>query len=369
MASKKRIGLIFGGCSGEHEVSLASAASVIQHLNSQTYEVVPILITPEGTWLYGVEPQHVLSSGITTEMREEGVVVALTPDPHARRLICMLEGISLPHDGELDVLFPVLHGPNGEDGTIQGLFELADMPYVGCGVLGSAIGMDKVVMKQLFRLAGLPIVGFMSYRYHEWERIPETVLNSVEQQLSYPCFVKPANLGSSVGVNKAWNRQQLTEAIDIAFLYDRKIVVEQGLDCREFSCAVLGNEEPRASVIGEILPGGEFSDYNDKYINHTIQFIIPAHLPVETSERLREMALSAYQLLDLSGLARVDFFSDKAGELFYINEVNTLPGFTAMSLYPRLWKASGLEYPQLLDRLIELGLERYQESQRRRMTR
>jgi D-alanine-D-alanine ligase len=353
---KKRIGVIFGGRSGEHEVSLASAKSVLQHLDPQTYEVIPMMITPQGSWLWGQGP-HTLENVPTSG--KEVVAVTLPADPTVQRMRSLQEGVCLPHDGALDVLFPVLHGPNGEDGTIQGLFELANIPYVGCGVLASAIGMDKVIMKQLFRAAGLPIVPFLSYRRHEWEQAPDVVLTAVEQQLSYPCFVKPANLGSSIGVNKAKNRQQLTAAIEEALRYDRKIVIERGLDCGEFSCAILGNDQPVASVVGEILPGSEFSDYNDKYVNHAIQFVIPAHVSVETAEMLQEMALRVYQLLDLSGLARVDFFFDKVSKQFYLNEVNTLPGFTSMSLYPRLWQASGLEYAPLLDRLIELALERH----------
>jgi D-alanine-D-alanine ligase len=360
MNEKKRIGLIFGGRSAEHEVSLASAPSVMQHLDPQRYEIVPILITPEGTWLWGIEPRALLESEITPAMRAEAVAVTLSADPHCQRVLALEAGTSLPHNGALDVLFPVLHGPNGEDGTIQGLFELTNIPYVGCGVLASAVGMDKAIMKQLFREAALPITDFLCFRSHEWKQTSQSVLDAIEAQIPYPCFVKPANLGSSIGVSKAVNRQQLARAIEVALSYDRKVVVERGLTCREFSCAILGNDELCASVVGEILPGSEFSDYNDKYINHTIQFIIPADLSEDRVQTLRAMALRVYRLLDLSGLARVDFFIDRTAEQIYLNEVNTMPGFTSMSLYPQLWQASGLGYPQLLDRLIELALQRHE---------
>lgn len=357
MNRKKRIGLLFGGRSAEHEVSLASAASVMQYLDRQKYAVIPLFITRQGNWLWGIEPGDLLTSGLTADLQSRAVAVTLATSPDIQRMLSLEEGISLPDNGKLDILFPVLHGPNGEDGTIQGLFELANIPYVGCGVLASAVGMDKVIMKQLFQQADLPIVPFLSYRQHEWKQDPQAILSTIEARLSYPCFVKPANLGSSIGVSKATHRKQLSEAIELALSYDRKLVVEQGLDCREFSCAILGNTEAQASVVGEILPGSEFSDYNDKYINHTIQFVIPAEIPKAVSDTLREMALQAYSVLDLCGLARVDFFLNNLNGRLYINEVNTLPGFTSQSLYPQLWAASNLPYSQLLDRLIDLALE------------
>lgn len=366
MTQKKRIGIVFGGRSGEHEVSLASALSVVQNLDREKYEIIPIAITQEGAWLWGVEPQQMLDAvknSLAAPDLASSPVVSLATDSRNKHFISARDTQPLPGNGELDVLFPVLHGPYGEDGTIQGLFEMANMPYVGCGVLGSAVGMDKEIMKILFQAIGLPIVKSLVYRRARWEQDAEHLLDEVEQGLPFPCFVKPANMGSSVGVSKARTRDELTEAISKAFTYDVKIVIEQGLDCREFSCAVLGNEYPQASHIGEILPGSEFSDYEDKYVNHTIQFVIPSTLPAETTQELRAMALAAYQTLNLSGLSRVDFFQDKTTGLFYINEVNTLPGFTEMSLYPKLWAASGLTYPALLDRLIELALERYESRQ------
>ncbi|GHO46493.1 D-alanine--D-alanine ligase family protein [Ktedonospora formicarum] len=368
MVQKKRVGVVFGGRSCEHEVSLASAASVVQNLDAQKYDIIPIAITQEGTWRWGVTPSQLLNASdpaIAAEITA-APAVTLVIDGHSKRFISTNDASPLPGNGELDVLFPVLHGPYGEDGTIQGLFEMANIPYVGCTVLGSATGMDKEIMKELFQSAGLPVVKTLNYKLYEWERAPERILDLIEQQLTYPCFVKPANLGSSVGVGKALNREQLTKVINEAFTYDRKVSVEQGIDCREFSCAVLGNDELSASVVGEILTGGEFSDYEDKYVNHTIRFVIPAQIPEDTAQMLRGMALRAYQAFDLKGLTRVDFFQDKADGQFYINEVNTLPGFTDQSLYPKLWAASGLAYPQLLDQLIELAFQQYEVRQKLR---
>ena len=368
MAQKLRIGVVFGGRSGEHEVSLKSAASVIQYLDPDKYEVIPIAIDRAGTWLLGVEPQQWLQADASS-VAAAAPVVSLTTDPHVHGLIPTRGAPSVVMPSSLDVVFPVLHGPYGEDGTIQGLFEMANVPYVGCGVLGSAVGMDKEIMKALFRSADLPIIETLAFLRSLWGRDPDRVLDAVEQRLHYPCFVKPANLGSSVGVKKASNRAELTSALTLAAEYDRKLIVEQGIDCREFSCAVMGNDEPLASVVGEIIAGADFSDYDDKYINHTIRFEIPAHISNEDVQFLRTMALTAYKTLDLNGLARVDFFLDKKTNQYYINEVNTLPGFTAMSLYPKLWAASGIEYAQLLDRLIEFALQRYEERQGMRVTR
>ena len=363
---KPKIGIVFGGRSCEHEVSLASATSVIQNLDADKYEIIPIAITKEGSWLWGIEPQQMLQAqkdSHTAALLKKAPQVTLTTDPHTRRMIGIYSDKTLPDNGVIDVFFPVLHGPYGEDGTIQGLFEMANIPYVGCDVLASAVGMDKEIMKVLFQATGLPIVRHLTFRHTEWKRDSQKILDAIENYLSYPCFTKPANLGSSVGVNKATHRQQLAQNIELAFTFDRKVIIEEGIDCREFSCAILGNEDPEASVVGEILPGDDFSDYNDKYINHTIQFVIPAHIPQANATTLRSLALQAYKALDLNGLARVDFFQDKVTGHYYINEVNTLPGCTSMSLYPRLWHGSGLAYRDLLDRLIELALEYYNAKQ------
>jgi D-alanine-D-alanine ligase len=375
MAQKKlRIGLIFGGRSGEHEVSLASATSVMANLDREKYEVVPIGITKEGGWLLGTEPgrlmaaeQHINHTE-NTEM-ETTTAVTLTGDPRMRRLIPLESGEQLQDNGALDVIFPVLHGTYGEDGTLQGLLDMADVPYVGCGVLGSALGMDKEKMKMVFQAVGLPSVDYLVYRRNEWERSPTTIMDAIEQRLGYPCFVKPVNLGSSVGINKAHDRAELEHAINVAAEYDRKIIIDRGINCRELECAVLGNDEPLASVVGEVIASNEFYDYHAKYLDNKSQVIIPADIPQATAEEVRRQAVTAFLALDLSGLARVDFFLEKESGQVYINEVNTMPGFTQISMYPKLWEASGLTYAQLLDRLVELAIERHQDKQRNRTSR
>ena len=375
MAWKKlRIGLIFGGRSGEHEVSLASATSVMANLDREKYEVVPIGITKEGGWLLGTEParlmaaeQHINHTENTET--ETTTAVTLTGDPRMRRLIPLESGEQLQNNGALDVIFPVLHGTYGEDGTLQGLLDMADVPYVGCGVLGSALGMDKEKMKMVFQAVGLPSVDYLVYRRNEWERSPATIMDAIEQRLGYPCFVKPVNLGSSVGINKAHDRAELEHAINVAAEYDRKIIIDRGINCRELECAVLGNDEPLASVVGEVIASNEFYDYHAKYLDNKSQVIIPADIPQATAEEVRRQAVTAFLALDLSGLARVDFFLEKESGQVYINEVNTMPGFTQISMYPKLWEASGLTYAQLLDRLVELAIERHQDKQRNRTSR
>lgn len=376
MAEKKiRVGLIFGGRSGEHEVSLASANSVMANLDKEKYEVVPIGITKSGSWLLGSEParliaaeQSVGQSPDTAEAEggEHITSVTLTGDPNLRRLIALERGEELRDNGALDVIFPVMHGTYGEDGALQGLLEMANIPYVGCGVLGSALGMDKEKMKMVFQSVGLPIVDYLVYRRNQWERSPETILEASEARLGYPCFVKPVNLGSSVGVNKVHERGELIHAINVAAEYDRKIIIERGISCRELEISVLGNDEPIASVVGEVISSNEFYDYRAKYLDGKSQTIIPADIPQETAEEVRRIALQAFLALDLSGLARVDFFLEKTSSKVYINEVNTMPGFTQISMYPKLWEASGLPYPELLDRLIELAIERHADRQRNR---
>jgi D-alanine-D-alanine ligase len=359
---KIRVGLVFGGRSGEHEVSLASAQAVQANLDPEKYEIMPIGITKTGSWLLGVEPQELQAASQT----EQATAVTLTGDPTIRRLISVHGGHSLGNRGKLDVIFPVLHGTYGEDGSLQGLLDMANVPYVGCGVLGAALGMDKEKMKMIFQTLGLPNVDYLAFRRHEWERLPASILDTTEQRLGYPTFIKPANLGSSVGINKAHNRQELEHAINIAFEFDHKIVIEHGLNCREFECAVLGNDEPLASVVGEIVASNEFYDYSAKYLNGKSQIIIPANISPETAAEMRHQALAAFLALDLNGLARVDFFLEKETNKVYLNEVNTMPGFTEVSMYPKLWEASGLSYAQLLDRLIELALERHEDRQRNR---
>jgi D-alanine-D-alanine ligase len=372
MEKKKiRIGLIFGGRSGEHEVSLASAESVMENLDRDKYEIVPIGITKEGSWLLGTEPRtlRLAEPNDTHDTHAKGETtraVTLTGDPRLRRLIPVENGEELGNQGAIDVIFPVLHGTYGEDGALQGLLEMANVPYVGCGVLGSALGMDKEKMKLVFQAVGLPVADYLLYRRNQWERSPEFILDAVEQQLGFPCFVKPVNLGSSVGVNKAHDRIELEHAINVAAEYDRKIIIERGLNCREVECAVLGNDEPIASVVGEVISSNEFYDYRAKYIDGKSQVVIPADIARETAEEVRRQAVQAFIALDLSGLARVDFFIEKETEQVYINEVNTLPGFTTISMYPKLWEASGLSYAQLMDRLIELAIESHEDRQRNR---
>jgi D-alanine-D-alanine ligase len=366
---KIRVGLVFGGRSGEHEVSLASATSVMANLDKEKYDVVPIGITKEGSWLLGVAPPRLLEAeqgASHEEGLEQSTAVTLTGDPSLRRLIPVRGSEQLGAEGALDVVFPVLHGTYGEDGALQGLLEMANVPYVGCGVLGSALGMDKEKMKMIFSSAGLPVVEALTYRRNEWERSPEEIMDAVEQRLGYPCFVKPVNLGSSVGVNKAHNREELAHAMRVAAEYDRKIIIERGINCRELECSVLGNDEPLASIVGEVVPSNEFYDYNAKYLDGKSHVIIPAAIPQATAEQVRRWAVQAFTALDLSGLSRVDFFLEKETGQVYINEVNTIPGFTQISMYPKLWEASGLSYAQLLDRLVELALERHEDRQRNR---
>ena len=374
MAHKKkiRIGLVFGGRSGEHEVSLASATSVMANLDKEKYDVVPIGITREGSWLLGTEPARLMAADqyVGEESGDtQTTAVTLTGDPRLRRLIPLEGGETLSGNGSLDVIFPVLHGTYGEDGTLQGMLEMANIPYVGCGVLGAALGMDKEKMKIVFQAIGLSNVDYLVYRRSEWERSPETIIEAIEQRLGYPCFVKPVNLGSSVGINKAHDRVELEHAMQVAAEYDRKIIIERGINCREFECAVLGNDEPIASVVGEVIASNEFYDYNAKYLDNKSEVIIPAQIPQAVSEEIRRQSVKAFLALDLSGLARVDFFMEKETGHIYINEVNTLPGFTQISMYPKLWEASGLPYAELLDRLIELAIERYDDKQRNRTSR
>lgn len=362
MKKKLRIGVLFGGRSSEHEVSINSATSVIQHLDPEKYDIIPIAIKRDGTWLLGIHPQQLLALETSSDESGQSLSiprVTLTSDPHFQRLVS-LDGNTLPDDDVFDVIFPVLHGTYGEDGTLQGLLEMACIPYVGCGVFPAALGMDKEKTKIVVRGLGLPVVDWIIVRRLNWERSPEAILTDVEQHFNYPCFVKPVNGGSSIGISKVRTREQLRQAIDEASKYDRRVVIEPGVNCREFSCAVMGNEEPLASVVGEVVAGHDFNDYNDKYVDNKSQFIIPSHLPQEQAEAVRNMALQVYQGLDLNGLARVDFFLDKDTNQFYLNEVNTMPG---MGLYLRLWTASGLPYPQLLDNLITLAFERFEDRQ------
>src|SRR2546426_2162352 len=401
---KLRVGILFGGRSGEHEVSLLSAASVLNAIDRNKYEVVPIGVTKEGRWLTAGEAQNLLQ-GKSTAAGEDfrgtqahlragdpeatpgaavlasGEAVVVPPEPKKAG------GSMVPFQTEaplarraadrainVDVIFPVLHGTFGEDGTIQGLLELADIPYVGAGVLGSAAGMDKDIMKSLFRAAGLPIVKHVTILRSDWETDPKKVRKLVKSKLKYPVFVKPANLGSSVGISKAHDQKQLGPAIAEAAKFDRKIVIEQGVGgkkqkAREIECAVLGNDKPAASLPGEIVPGKEFYDYTAKYVDEGSELIIPAKLTKAETRKVQQLAIGAFKAVDCSGLARLDFLMDPKTRKIYVNEINTMPGFTAISMYPKLWAASGISYPDLIGRLIQLGIERHEDKKKNQYSR
>ena len=384
---KLRVGILFGGRSGEHEVSLLSAASILDAIDKEKYEVVPIGITREGRWLTPAHAEKLLrgeyrsakhlragdpEATASAAVLAKGESVIVPPVPGHEMTPFESEG---PHRRledraiNVDVVFPVLHGTFGEDGTIQGLLELADIAYVGAGVLGSAAGMDKDVMKRLFRDAGLPMVKHVTVLRADWENDPKSARKQVEKSLKYPVFVKPANLGSSVGVSKAHDRKELEKAMDEAASYDRKIIVEEGVGgkerkAREIECSVLGNDRPKASVAGEVVPCKEFYDYEAKYLTEGSELIIPAKLSKKQMAQVQEMAVSAFLAVDCAGMTRVDFLMDPKTEKIYVNEVNTIPGFTAISMYPKLWEASGLAYPKLIDRLIQLALELHREKAR-----
>ncbi|HZQ08218.1 MAG TPA: D-alanine--D-alanine ligase [Anaerolineae bacterium] len=369
MTPKIRVGLIFGGKSGEHEVSLASAYSVLRALDPNKYDAVLIGVTKEGRWLTGGNPLKKLVNATQSPLLK--AINGSNGDPNLTAMVsqsaaAITSGNAL--DGVVDVVFPLIHGPNGEDGTIQGLLELADLPYVGANVAASAVGMDKGLMKALFRAAGLPIVEYLVVMRGKWERTPEETISEIEANIGYPCFVKPANLGSSVGVSKAHNWDELTQALATAAMYDRKIIVERAVEGREIECSVLGNDVPLASLPGEVIPNREFYDYDAKYADENTRLIVPADLTSEQTETVQDLAIRAFQAIDCCGMARVDFFLDKRDDRILLNEINTIPGFTSVSMYPRMWEASGLSYPQLIDRLIQLALERSTDKKRNKVT-
>lgn len=360
---KVRVGVIFGGRSGEHEVSLNSAQSVMRALNPDKYEVIPIGIDKNGRWLTG-DVVGTLTEGKTSHH------ATLLPDPQATGLMQLDEGenVGLTAVSQLDVIFPVLHGPYGEDGTVQGLLELANLPYVGAGVVGSAVGMDKAIFKQVMTANGLPVLPWLLVQSKDWRRRPSDILSEIEAILTYPVFTKPANLGSSVGISKCRSQDELRAGLDEAARYDRRIVVEQGVNVRELEVSVLGNDEPVASVVGEVRPRREFYDYVAKYVSDDSELIIPADLTAVQSDEVRRLAVKAYQAIDCAGLGRVDLLLDVDDGRLYLNEINTIPGFTRISMYPKLWEATGLPYSQLLDRLIELAIERHEEKKRLKTT-
>jgi len=359
-AKKIRIAVLFGGRSGEHEVSLMSARSVLSVLDPAVYEVTQIGITPDGRWLTGANVIDALENHSYEGLNP----VMLSPDPTERGLYVIREGQYVKLT-DIDVYFPVMHGTFSEDGTLQGLFEMADVAYVGAGVTGSAVGMDKGIFKDVMSANNIPVVETLLVTRREIEHNLESVIRRAEEMSLYPLFTKPANLGSSVGVTKCINRSDLQEGLFEAAAYDRRVLIQRGIpNVREVEVSVLGNENPQASVPGEIQPSREFYSYESKYIDGTSGLIIPAGLPADTSERLRALAIRAYTLIDCAGMARVDFFVEGETNTVYLNEVNTIPGFTQISMYPKLWEASGLPYGSLVDRLIELALERKIERDR-----
>jgi D-alanine-D-alanine ligase len=363
---KIRLGILFGGRSGEHEVSLTSAASVIEALDRDKYEIVPIGITREGHWRVGASAERLLvSPRALPAILENGKPVTASLDPTRPALIALNSQSPAQEPAPaVDVVFPLLHGTFGEDGTVQGLLELAGIPFVGAGVLGSAAGMDKDVMKKLFRDAGLPVVPWVLALRGDWERDAAQVRKQIKKTLRYPLFVKPANLGSSVGISKVHKSAELDLAMNLAARYDRKIIVENGVDAREIECSVLGNDQPEASVPGEVVPVNEFYDYEAKYVKEGSELIIPAKLSAAQTKLVRQFAVRAFQAIDCAGMARVDFLVDRKTGKIWVNEINTIPGFTPISMYPKMWEASGLPYPKLLDRLIGLALERSRDKNR-----
>ena len=367
MAKKLRVGVIFGGRSGEHEVSIRSARAIVEAIDRKRFEVVPIGITKEGKWLAPAQSAQLLPAAVQPLLPSKTHTstgdVALLGDPSRKGLIS-LDSETL--NGEkLDVVFPALHGTYGEDGTLQGLLEMADVPYVGCGVLASSCGMDKVTMKSLFVQAGLPICKYLWFLRSQWRNDPAKVIRKVTSDIGLPCFVKPANLGSSVGVSRATDKKSLSDAIDLAAEYDRKIIVEEELVAREIECAVLGNDEPRASLPGEYVVYDEaarFLDYTEKYTNTgRVSFVVPAPLTKSMTTKIQRMAIRAFQSIDGAGLARVDFFLLRNGGELVVNELNTMPGLTEVSGYPKMWEASGLPFQRLIETLIDLAFERHKE--------
>lgn len=360
MGEKKRIAVIYGGQSSEHEVSRFSAEAVLRNIDKEKFEVAMIGITKDGRWLSYDGPIGLLGTGewqVLAESRQQSQQMLLT----AGAAIAAAE----KDNKKIDVIFPVLHGCNGEDGTIQGLFELAGIPYVGCGVLGSALGMDKAYAKIIFEKEGLPQGKYLVFSRKQISQEINSIITSVEGILSYPCFIKPSNAGSSVGVSKAHSRGELITALQFAARYDRRVLVEEFIDGREIECAVLGNDDPIASTAGEVVPCNEFYDYEAKYMSgDSSEVIIPAKLPDDIIQKIRDYSIKAFKALDCSGLARVDFFVRKDNNEICINEINTMPGFTQISMYSKLWAASGLPYSKLIERLIELALERYKDNQR-----
>ncbi len=355
---KTRLGILYGGKSPEHKVSLQTAMAVMNAIDKNKFDVIPIYITTEGQWVKGEKLTGEVKDVKQLQLKTEAKAIL----PVALNETSVVEGTKQQGDDVVDVIFPLLHGPNGEDGTVQGLLELLNIPYVGNGVLASAVGMDKVVMKHLFAQAGLRQAKYVSFTKSEWKENEEAAYDKVEQELGYPCFVKPANAGSSVGITKCKKREDVKAAFAEAFKYDRKVIIEEAIVGREVEIGVLGNDKPICSVVGEIVPKKEFYDYQAKYEDGNTELIIPANITEEQYETIKAMAITAFKTLDLSGLVRADFFLTKDG-VVYINEINTMPGFTPFSMFPLLWKHTGVSYSELIERLVQLAIERHEEKQ------
>jgi D-alanine-D-alanine ligase len=355
---KTRIGVLYGGKSPEHKVSLQTAKAVMNAIDKEKFDVTPIYITTEGKWVKGERLTGEVKDVKQLELKSEANAIL----PVALNKAVTPARTTEESEGAIDVIFPLLHGPNGEDGTVQGLLELLNIPYVGNGVLGSAAGMDKVIMKNLFAQAGLKQAKYVWFVKNDWKENPEAAYAKVEKELGYPCFVKPANAGSSVGISKCKNREDLETAFIEAFKYDRKIIIEEAIVGREIEIGVIGNDKPICSVVGEIVPKKEFYDYQAKYEDGDTELIIPADVTEEEYETIKQMAITAFKALDLCGLVRADFFLTNDG-VIYINEVNTMPGFTPFSMFPLLWKHTGVSYPELIERLVQLAIERHEEKQ------
>ncbi|MDH4129741.1 MAG: D-alanine--D-alanine ligase [Spirochaetota bacterium] len=362
-----KVGILFGGKSGEHEVSIQSASNILREIDRSKYYPIPIGIKKNGKIASDSEIKSMLPPDLLYILDNKSIQTEKTSidKQNSNKIINNETNFGLSNDvitnieNKYDVIFPVLHGPNGEDGTIQGLLELMDIPYVGSGVLGSSTGMDKEIMKRIFMSHDLPILPFYSFKKFQWDKDKSDVIKNIEYSLTYPAFVKPANMGSSVGITKAHNRNELIQGVDEALQYDIKIVVEQGINAREIEISILGNDNPITSVLGEIIPCKEFYDYEAKYLSEGSKLIIPAQIDSSIEQNIKECAIKAFLALDCSGLARIDFFIDKLDNKVYINEINTLPGFTKISMYPKLWEVSGIPYPKLIDQLITLAIEKH----------
>lgn len=361
--SKTRVAVVFGGRSGEHEVSIISAKNIMEAMDKDKYEIIPIGITKDGRWLTGEKATEGFQNNDYSGLEE----VNLNTKSGSKELL------NLKSDGsytklEVDIFFPALHGPFGEDGTIQGLFEMANVPYTGCGVMASSVGMDKLTTKALLDEAGIPVIPYLGFNKHTWDENPDEVMHRVLSELELPVFVKPSNMGSSVGVSKVKKRADLRKAIEFALEFDHRILVEKALNIRELECSILGNDDPKASRVGEVLVGGEFYDYNDKYVNGVSKTQVPADIKPQLEKNIQAQCIKAYKLIDGAGLSRCDtFYCKNTGEI-YINEINTFPGFTSISMYPKMWEASGISYANLIDKIIDFGFEKYEQKQLKKVS-